>query len=155
MCLSVFLVVRSPETPAKVLLGKIDPSADWWELAALGPDRVARLTDFWMLPASQLLLLESPDDAARRVAREQLGWELEAFPPARVFSQTSARAPGDGKDPHWDVMIVYEVSWPPGRPLRPRPWRELDFLPVSETSRSGFGRGHGDVLELARVPPRD
>ncbi|MGI0130686.1 MAG: hypothetical protein ACREDE_02750 [Thermoplasmata archaeon] len=153
MCLSVFLVVRSLDDLERVLLGTLDPSAPWRELSALGPDRLGRLTGLWMLPASQLLLFESPDDAARRVAREQLEIELGPLPNPRVFSETSARAGAEGRDPHWDLHFVYEVPWPPGRPLRAAAWKELSFVPVSATPRSKFGRGHGDVLELVGVAP--
>ena len=153
MCLSIFLVVRSPDDAGRVLLGKIEPSAPWYDLAALGPERAAGLVDLWMLPASQLLLFESPDDAARRVGREQLEIELTELPRPRVFSETSTRSGAAGSDPHWDLHFVYEVPWPERRPVRARPWKELAFLPVSDTPRSSFGRGHGDVLELVGSPP--
>jgi hypothetical protein len=153
MCLSVFLVVGSPDHAEQVLLGKIDPAAPWDELSALGPDRVARLVNQWMLPASQLLLFESPDDAARRVAREQLEWELTELPRPRVFSETAARLGAEGKDPHWDLHLVYDIPWPTSRPVRARPWKELAFLAVSDTPRAAFGRGHGDVLALVGFPP--
>lgn len=153
MCLSVFLVVRDPSDGGRVLLGKVDPSAPWWELGALGPDRIARLTSFWMLPACQLMLFESPDDAARRVAREQLDLEVAEIPSPRVFSEASARPGTEGRDPHWDIHYVYELPWPTGRPVRASPWKELGFLPAAKTARSAIGRGHGDVLELVGLTP--
>jgi hypothetical protein len=155
MCLSVFLVFRSSRRSKEALLGKVDPSGPWFDLAALGPDRLALLQDRWMLPASQLLLFESPDDAARRVAREQLEMELTELPPPRVFSETQRREGAEGKDPHWDLLFVYEIPWPKDRPVRAPPWKELAFVPVRSTLRSEFGRGHGDVLELVGLPPAD
>jgi ADP-ribose pyrophosphatase YjhB (NUDIX family) len=153
MCLSVFLVFRPADPPGTALLGKLDPAAPWRELSALGPDRIARLTSYWMLPASQLLLFESPDEAARRISREQLGIELAAPGNPRVFSETSARPGAEGKDPHWDIHFVYELPWPKDRPLRAAPWKELAWLPISETPHSTLGRGHGDVLELVGLSP--
>jgi 8-oxo-dGTP pyrophosphatase MutT (NUDIX family) len=153
MCLSAFLVIRRPGTPGEVLLGRMDPTADWLEIGGLGPDRVARFGSAWVLPAGQLLLFESPDDAARRLARELLGVELGSLPTPRVFSEAYSRPGGKGNDPHWDLHFVYEVPWPEGRPLRARPWKELAFVPVAKTPRSAFGRNHGDVLELVGLPP--
>jgi hypothetical protein len=153
MCLSVFLVVRSPDSSGQVLLGKVDPSAPWYDLAALGPDRVGRLLNSWMLPASQLLLFESPDDAARRVAKEQLEIDLTGVPPPRVFSEAAYRLGSEGKDPHWDLHFVYELPWPADRPVRAPPWKELGFHAIDRTPRSSIGRGHGDVLELVGLRP--
>ena len=151
LCLNVFLVFRPADTPGRVLLGKVDPAAPWAEIAALGPDRIARLTDRWLLPASQLLLLESPDEAAIRVAREQLGFDLADLPTPRVFSETYARPGSEGKDPHWDLQFVYDLVWPESRPPRASPWKELALVDVARTPRAAFGRGHADVLELVGV----
>ncbi len=148
MCLNVFLVAHAPGRPRSVVLGKIDPAAAWWELAGLGPDRVARLRDRWMLPASQLVLLESPDDAAHRLARELLELELGTLGPPRVFSETYGRGPEEGRDPHWDLHYIYEFDWPDGRPVRAAPWKELALVDVAATPRADFGRSHADVLEL-------
>ncbi|MCI4339132.1 MAG: hypothetical protein L3J68_02215 [Thermoplasmata archaeon] len=148
MCLSVFLVFRPTEAPEKVLFGKIEPSASWYDLSALGPDRVGRLLNLWLLPASQLLLLEGPDVAARRVAQEQLGIELRELPAPRVFSETSARPGTEGRDPHWDLHFVYDLPWPAGRALRAPAWKDLQLLDVVRTSRKEIGRGHADVLDL-------
>jgi len=153
MCLSVFLVFRDPEHPDRALLGKLDPSAPWEELSALGPDRVARFADRWLLPASQLLLFESPDDAARRVAREQLEMILTTVPLPHVFSETSQRDGAEGEDPHWDLHFIYDLPWPPARPVHARPWKELAFRRIADTPRSSFGRYHGDVLELIGLSP--
>ena len=72
MCLSAFVVLEPPKRDGWVLLGKLDPKAPWWEIGALDPDRLAALGELWMLPSSQLMLFESPDEAARRVLKEQL-----------------------------------------------------------------------------------
>ena len=148
MCLNVFLVAHAPGAPRRVVLGKVDPSAPWWELAGLGPDRIARVRDRWVLPASQLLLLESPEAAARRLARELLGLDPAPLRDPRVFSETYGRANADGRDPHWDLHYVYEFDWPFGPVVRTSPWKELALVDVPSTPRAEFGRGHADVLEL-------
>ena len=151
LCLNVFLVFRPADAPGRVLLGKVDPSGPWEALASLGPDRISRLVDRWLLPASQLLFFESPDEAAARVAKEQLELELADLPSPRVFSETYPRPGSEGKDPHWDLQFVYDLVWPGGRPLRASPWKELALVEVARTPRAQIGRGHADVLELVGV----
>jgi ADP-ribose pyrophosphatase YjhB (NUDIX family) len=148
MCLNAFLVVRSRDRPGEVLLGQVDPAAPWGPVGGLGPDRIARIGDRWMLPASQLLLLESPDDAARRLARELLGREIEPLPAPRVLSETYRRAGSTASDPHWDLHYVYEVEGPGVAPARGRMWRRLDYRPVRTMAPEEFARGHHDVLAL-------
>lgn len=149
LCLNVFLVFRPSDAPGKALLGKLDPAGAWGELAALDPARAGSLADRWILPASQLLLLESPDEAARRLARELLDLELGAVPAPRVFSEAYGRAGAEAtQDPHWDLHFVYELAWPAGRALTAAPWKELALLEVARTPRAEIGRGHADVLDL-------
>jgi len=151
MCLNAFLVAHARGAPQRVLLGKIDPAAPWWELSGLGAERIARLRDRWVLPASQLLLLESPETAARRLATELLELDLGPLGAPRVFSETYGRADTEGRDPHWDLHFVYEFEWPDGRPARAAPWKQLALVDVPSTPRADFGRGHADVLELLGI----
>jgi hypothetical protein len=148
MCLNCFLVVRSRDRPAEVLLGQIEPAAPWGDVGGLDDHRVTRIGDRWMLPASQLLLLEPPDEAARRLARELLGRPLETLPAPRVFSETYARPGSTAHDPHWDLHYVYEFEWPGPPPAKGRMWRELDYRPVRAMPPEQFARGHHDVLAL-------
>jgi hypothetical protein len=148
MCLNCFLVVRSRDQPAHVLMGQVDPAADWFEAGGLGPDRLARIGDRWMLPASQLLLLESPDDAARRLARELLGRPLNVVPSPKVLSETYARAGSTAHDPHWDLHYVYEFDWAGPPPAKGRLWRQLEYRPVRSMPPGEFARSHHDVLAL-------
>lgn len=148
MCLNCFLVVRSRDQPAHVLVGRVDPAAPWAEIGGLGADRLTRIGDRWMLPASQLLLLESPDDAARRLARELLDRPLDAPPAPKVFSETYRRPGSTARDPHWDLHYVYEIEWPGPPPPKGRMWRQLDYRPVRSMPAEEFARGHHDVLAL-------
>jgi hypothetical protein len=148
MCLNCFLVVRSRDRPAEVLMGQVDPAAPWGEIGGLGAERLTRIGDRWMLPASQLLLLESPDDAARRLGRELLGQSLDPLPVPRVLSETYSRPGSTAHDPHWDLHYVYEIEWPGPPPAKGRMWRQLDFRPVRSMPATEFARSHHDVLAL-------
>ncbi|MGA9839144.1 MAG: hypothetical protein WBE40_03470 [Thermoplasmata archaeon] len=152
LCLNVFLVLRSTRHPDRVLLGRLDPTAPWEELSALGPDRLARLAGHWLLPASQLLFFESPDDAARRIAREQLETELPSLGVPRIFSEAYSRPAPEGRDPHWDIHFVYPLPWPGAETVRAKPWKELAFLDARRIPRPDFGRNHGDILDLLGPP---
>jgi len=152
MCLNTFLVLHAAADRRRILLGRIAPDPQWLEAGSLDADRIARIGDRWMLPASQLLLLESPDEAAHRIGVEQLGIELGPLPGPRVFSESWSRPGPPETDPHWDLHYVYELTGPDEAPRAPL-WRELAYVPVGRTPRAAFARGHGDVLELAGVPP--
>ena len=155
MCLSAFLVIEPPHRDGWVLLGKLNTKAPWWEIGALDPDRLASLGQLWMLPSSQLMLFESPDEAARRVLREQLdthGLELRG---PQVFSDPSPRPGGPGVDPHWDMHFVYRGRWKSDQPPKASPWTSLEFVEVARLARGEIARFQGDVLELIGIRPRD
>jgi len=147
MCLSVFLVVEPVGRPGHVLLGRIDPTADWATVGGLDPGRVERVGRRWMLPSSQLLLFESPDEAATRIAREQLGVSLPGLAGPTVFSEAYRSAGTDG-DPHWDLHFVYRAQWPGDRFPASAPFAELEFVDLARTSRTEIARAQADVLEL-------
>jgi len=154
MCLSTFLVLRSPTAPREVLVGRIDPSGPWWEVAGLDSARVTRIGDRWILPATQLLLFEGPQEAAARIASEMLGKPTMNVGLPRVFSEAYPRGSTPG-DPHWDLHFVFSASWPGGalEAARGKLWKELRFVDVERTPAASFGRGHGDVLALVGLPP--
>lgn len=154
MCLSVFLVLRPQGEDRRVLFGRLDPSARWDEIGALGRARVASISERWMLPASHLLLFESPEEAGRRVAREQLGLELTTFEGSSVHSEAYRRPGVTTGDPHWDLHFVYRARWPKSGPPRAPAFRELAFLDLDRLSREEIARGHGDVLDLVGLSPR-
>jgi len=153
MCLSVFLVLTAPHDPASVVLGRMNPDPRWEELGAMGPERVARFAGRWMLPSSQLVLFESPTDAARRLARELVGFELPQPEPPQVFSEAYPRTGGGPNDLHWDLHFVFRAPGP--AQLSPHPlWRELSYVRVDSLLRSEFARNQGDVLELIGILPK-
>ncbi len=147
VCLSAFLVVESAARPGEVLLGRIAPEGPWSEAGGLSGERIRRWPDRWMLPASHLLLFESPADAARRISAEILGRPIEDPGRPEVFSETYGRG-ASGGDPHWDLHFVYRLTWPDPAPPAGRLWRELAFRPVRSMAASEFARDHQDVLAL-------
>jgi ADP-ribose pyrophosphatase YjhB (NUDIX family) len=155
MCLSTFLVVHPPGAPGQVLLGRVRPEGPWNRVACMNAEGLARVGDRWLLPATQLLLFEGPDEAARRIAQEMIGRQDLPFGSPAVYSEAYPRPLGRD-DRHWDLHFVYTVPWPDGRsPPSPNPlWRELRFVDVGQTPADAFGRGHGDVLALTGRVPR-
>ncbi|MGA8663661.1 MAG: hypothetical protein WB809_01115 [Thermoplasmata archaeon] len=154
MCLSAFLVLTAPSDPSSVLLGRSAPDPRWQELGGMGPERMARFANRWMLPASQLLLFEAPVDAARRLGRELLGLELERLEPPQVFSEAYLRTGGGPTDLHWDLHFVFRGPGPTSPPRHPM-WRELAYLRVDTIPRAEFARNQGDVLELVGLRPKE
>jgi ADP-ribose pyrophosphatase YjhB (NUDIX family) len=154
MCLSVFLVLEHPKADGVVLLGRVNPMAPWWEIGALDPKRLAAIGDKWMLPSCQLLLFESPDDAARRILKEQLGSGPLPLKGPFVFSDPSRRSGSTAQDPHWDFHFVYRGRWTSASPPRFAPWKHLQFVEVAQTERVDIARAQGDVLELIGLRPR-
>ncbi len=148
-CLSAFLLLTSPEHPGAVLLGHADPSANWEEVGALDPGQVAHIQDRWMLPSSQLLLGESPVQAAARIASEQLDLGSLPLEGPTVYSEVYGSARRPELTQHWDLHFVFRGRWPEGRPVRARAWRELAWVDAEATPGAQFARGHQDVLSLA------
>ena len=149
LCLNVFVIIHPPASPDTVLLGRLNPAADWDHLGALGPERLARIGERWVLPSSQLLFFESPSEGANRIVLEQ----LEARPiPLRgpdVFSEAYARSPGErAADPHWDIHFVFRGEWTGRGALHSSAFRELTFVKPRNLAAKEFGRAHDDVLAL-------
>jgi len=155
MCLSTFLILERPGRPNEVLLGRLDPSAPWLELGALEGPRVATIGTRWMLPSSHLLFFEAPEEAARRIVREQLETELDELPAPLVVSEAHRRPNSSAADPHWDLGFIFRTPWPRPEPPRARAWKELAFVDVRSLPRGEIARAQGDILELAGLPPKD
>ncbi len=153
MCLSAFLVVRPPSRPHEVLVGRMKATDAWEHAAGVHADRIRSTGDRWVLPASQLVFFERPDEAARRIAAEQLHLADLPLGSPRVFSEAYPRRDGP-QDPHWDLHFVYTVDRPSASPPpRGELWQELTYVDVRSTPASAFGRGHGDVLALVGLAP--
>ncbi len=152
MCLSAFLVIEPPNRSGSVLLGKVNPKAPWFDIGAVDPKRLAAIGERWMLPSSQLLLFESPDEAARRILQDQLETSELSLDGPTVFSDPSDRP---GGDPHWDFHFVYRGRWKSDVPPTVGAWSRLEFVEVAKLRREEFARSQGDVLGLVGLPLTD
>ena len=73
MCLSSFLVISEESDSRVVLMGHLNPKAPWDHIGALDESRIQAHSKGWMLPSSHLIVHESPQEAATRILKEQLG----------------------------------------------------------------------------------
>ena len=153
LCLSTCLVIRPPREDRRVLLGRLDPRAPWLEIGGLDPTRVARIGDSWMLPSSQLLFFETPEESAHRIAREQLYSELPPIEGTYFNAEAYPSAGHPNGDPHWDFYFVYRARWPTDEPPRAAPFRSLEFADLDRVRPVEIARGQGDVLALAGLAP--
>src|SRR5437899_7384215 len=73
ICLSAFLVISQTGHPERILMGHLNPSGSWDHIGALDAERAEMNSKGWMLPSSHLMLGASPQGAAERILKEQLG----------------------------------------------------------------------------------
>src|SRR5205809_2297860 len=149
VCLSAFLIVTEARDSKKVLMGHMNPKAAWDHIGALDPSRVEAHSHGWMLPSSHLIFLESPDDAARRIAREQLELPDLALSGPHVVSEvyTPRRFPGTAL--HWDLEFLFRGRLAAADAPHPAPWNELAFVDLPRPSQAELARSHEDVTQLA------
>jgi ADP-ribose pyrophosphatase YjhB (NUDIX family) len=155
LCLSTFLLLRPSGHPERVMVGHLNPDAPWGQIGALDAERAHGSSKGWMLPSSQLVYYETPEESARRIAREQLGIELGKLPPALLMSDSEQRPAAPKGALHWDIGFVYILDGVTDTPPRHPAWTDLRFLDVSTIRRQDFARSQQDVLALAGMPPRE
>lgn len=144
LCLSSFLVLTDRE--GRVLMGRLNPEAPWDHIGALDPGRARTHGRGWMLPSSHLMVFESPQEAAQRILKEQLGMEVELAGPVVVAEVgTPKRFPSLLR--HWDFEFVFRGRAPKGDPPRHRAWSELKYVDTRRTPRQEIARSHDEVLE--------
>lgn len=146
LCLSVFLVISRIGNPHEVVMGHINSSADWAHIGALimkGADEISR---DWMLPSSQLIIHESPEEASRRILREQLGLTNQKLEGPLVFSEAYSNGKGWDISPlkHWDLEFIFQGE---RMDIAPHPaWRKLRFVDLEEIREETIARSHEDIL---------
>jgi ADP-ribose pyrophosphatase YjhB (NUDIX family) len=155
LCISTFLVIRPRGHPEQALLGRINPEGPWAHIGGLDASRAKQWSVGWMLPSSQLVYYESPEESARRIAREQLGIELAKLPVPLLMSDSDQRPRAAPGDLHWDMGFVYVIDDHSGPPPRLSAWTDLRFVDVSQTRRQDYVRSHQDVLALAGMRTMD
>lgn len=149
LCLSAFLVLSEKGHPDHVLMGHLDPAAPWDHIGALDASRTAVHSKGWMLPSSHLIVNEAPDEAARRIAAEQLDRRDLSVRLLRVVSEvyTPRRFPDIVR--HWDLEFLFGAEWPDRSPPRSAAWTDLRFVDLAKTSKNAVARSHEDILEAA------
>ena len=110
----------------------------------------------WLLPASHLKYGEHPEDAVRRIVKEQLTAEAQAIEYRGVWSFA---------DLHWDLCFVYNVKLrnepkvldeaeaskhPNGYFYSSQLFSNLEYLRPQDV-KNELGRGHNEVLRAAGV----
>lgn len=137
-CISTFVILSKIGSPQLVLMGHINKKAPWDHIGALDPERVERHSKGWMLPSSALILGESPQQAAERILKEQLGLTGQPLDDPLVFSEVY------GPMNHWDLEFLYLGQ------RRDAPssaaWSELGFVDLTKTRKEDMARGHEDIL---------
>jgi hypothetical protein len=98
------------------------------------------------------MLLESPQDAARMVLKEQLGLDnVELTGPKMMTEVYDIELLGLKN--HWDFEFIFTGKITSD--VRPHPaWRELKFVDVSSLPDAEFGRNHQDILVYAGARPK-
>jgi len=149
VCLSAFLIVTAARDPEKVLMGHMNPDAPWDHIGALDRSRAEVHSRGWMLPSSHLIFQESPGDAARRIAREQL--ELPHLPLSKPEVVSEAYTPRRFPDAptHWDIEFLFRGELPAADVPHTAAWKELAFVDLRRTAKSEIARSHEDVIESA------
>ena len=150
-CASSFVIVRKG---AKILAGIPRDQRRWrtqWQpnINAYSPrDQVAEFAS-WRLPAAFLYEGEHPEDAARRVLRDQLriGARKLGPPVIHSFYDPSTWYPGHR---HYDLCFVYQVQGVAPRTV-PSWWQRLEFVEPRFLRSQELGSAMNDLLKRLRI----
>ena len=146
LCLSSFLVVTDGD--GRVLMGHLNPGASWDHIGALDAERAKVHSGGWMLPSSHLMLFESPQEAAQRVLREQLGMAVKLSGP-KVIAEVGTPRRFPALPRHWDFEFIFGGKAPSSTPPRHEAWTVLRYIDPKQTPRQEIARSHDEVLENA------
>ena len=138
LCISTFVILSKRGSPDLVLMGHINKKARWDHIGALDPERIERHSKGWMLPSSALILGESPQQAAERILKEQLGLTDQPLEGPRIFSEVY------GPMNHWDLEFLY-LGQRSDAPLN-EAWSELRFVDLTKTRKEDIARKQADIL---------
>jgi ADP-ribose pyrophosphatase YjhB (NUDIX family) len=146
-CMSAFLVITEKGHRNRVLMGKLNPEANWDHIGALDMSRAVVHAKGWMLPSSHLIFKEPPQEAARRIYAEQLEiHDLELFGPT-VISYVDRPKRFPRLDDHWDLEFVFKGEIVSDLVPSPFAWKEIKMVDLSFVSKSEMARSHEDILE--------
>lgn len=153
MCLSAFVLLGETGKPKSVLMGRLNPEAPWDHIGALDKARVEIHSKGWMLPSSHLMIHESPQEAAARIAREQLGFQYLNLSEPKVVSEVYATRFG-GSSKHWDFEFIFLGTLDRNSVKKTDAWKDLEFIDLVTVDPSSIARLHGDILESAGLKAR-
>lgn len=154
LCLSTFLVLSEEGRPSSVLMGRMDPRAPWDHLEGLDAERIRAHSGGWVLPASHLLLRESPEASARRILDEMLRGARPSLEAPRVVSEVYTPRRFTETHNHWDLSFLFRGTLPGPPPPAEPVWTDLAFVDLEAVPRAEFARSHEEVLELAGLTVR-
>ena len=149
MCLSSFLVISESDSK-RVLMGHLNPKAPWDHIGALDESRIQAHSKGWMLPSSHLIVHESPQEAAARILKEQLGIDnrMVTLSDPKVVSEVSTPKRFPNLPQHWDIEFIFRGTLASGVQVpKSDAWTDLKFVDVNKTARSEMARSHEDILE--------
>jgi ADP-ribose pyrophosphatase YjhB (NUDIX family) len=155
LCLSAFVIVINYGND--ILLGLPKEHEAWPKAGGLPKfhSKQLEVKGEFLLPATHLLMEESPDHAARRIAREWVGYKnaKPSFKEVQSHLRPSELWRTELGDKHgvnhWDICFIYSMQVD-DLPSRINPWwREMRFVSPSQISKLNIGRGHKDVLKEA------
>jgi ADP-ribose pyrophosphatase YjhB (NUDIX family) len=149
-CLSSFLVVSRGN---EILVGKMKNPQVWMDRFFVG-EKFAPIyasSGKYILPASHLAWYESPQEAAFRIASDQIAHSPHSKEDLRLLdvqSFVSGDPNSDTEPPHWDFCFVYEMKLLPDEDIKEPEWfEELRFVERGKLNVDDFTRGHGDILQ--------
>lgn len=102
-----------------------------------------------MLPSSHLLLHESPQDAASRIASEQLELRGLKLSDPKVVSEVYISKRFPDRPDHWDIEFIFKGTLGEDEVPKTEAWKELKFIEVDRTQKTEIARSHEDILEHA------
>ncbi|MCL4519086.1 MAG: hypothetical protein M1587_07810 [Thaumarchaeota archaeon] len=147
MCLSAFLVISEEENPNAVLMGHLNRNANWDHIGALDESRVQVHSKGWMLPSSHLIVHESPQEAAKRILKEQLDLPTLEISEPKVVSEVYRPKRFSDLPDHWDIEFIFFGSLSAERVPKPSAWSDLKFVDMPNTKREEIARSHDDILK--------
>ena len=150
-CISSFAILRKR---GKVLLVKPSRHEKWlqeWapDLGIFEGERLEKQLRSWRFPSTYVKQGEAPDDALRRVVRDQLDVKAYAVTSSRFYNFYDPSTFFPGKM-HWDYCFVYGIS-APGE-VHSKPWfSAVEYVQVSKLRPEDFGSAQGDLAKALRL----
>ncbi len=144
-CISVFAVIRRGN---KVLLVKPTNRRKWlteWSpnIRLMNQERLKKFTKSWLFPGGYVREGEAPEEALKRILKEQLGIKSFSAGPGKLYNfyDPSNIFPGNM---HWDYCFVFKVKT--NEEIRKRPWfSSIEFVDPRDFGRDDFTSAQGDL----------